>query len=82
MSFHQQQIRRSQDFDYFKENKKFVGGVLRNRIPHDCVSIIIRSEVTGKYLQFEKMQIFDKESIWFKSSKPELILEIKRDNLV
>ena len=82
MSFHKQQIRRSQDFDYLKEKKKFVGGVLRNRIPHDCVSIIIRSEVTGKYLQFEKMKIVDKEAIWFKSANPALILEIKRDNLV
>lgn len=79
---HKQQVRKSEDFDYLKEKKKFVGGVLRNRIPHDCVSIIIRSEVTGKYLQFEKMMINDKNSIWFKSASPALILEIKRDNLV
>ena len=79
---HKQQVRKSEDFDYLKEKKKFVGGVLRNRIPHDCDVIIIRSAKTGKYLQFEKMMINDKNSIWFKSSSPALILEIKRDNLV
>ena len=82
MSSHRQQVRKSQDFDYLKEKKKFVGGVLRNRIPHDCDVIIIRSAKTGKYLQFEKMMINDKNSIWFKSASPVLILEIKRDNLV
>ena len=82
MHHHKQQVRKSEDFDYLKEKKKFVGGVLRNRIPKDCEVIILRSEVTGKYLQFEKMKIIDKESIWFKSADPALVLEIKRDNLV
>ena len=81
--YHKQQIRKSQDFDYLKEKKKFVGGVLRNRIPKDCEIILIRSERTGVYLQFEKMnEVHDRKSIWYKSSKPALVLEIKRDNLV
>lgn len=82
MHYHKQQVRKSEDFDYVKEGLKFVGGVLRNRIPHDCEVILIRSEKTGKYLQFEKMKIVDKEAIWFKSANPALVLEIKRDNLV
>lgn len=82
MSSHKQQVRKSEDFDYVKEGLKFVGGVLRNRIPKDCEVILIRSEKTGVYLKFEKMKIIDKESIWFKSAEPALVLEIKRDNLV
>ena len=77
-----QQIRKSQDFDFYKKKSKFVGGILRNRIPKDCEVILIRSEKTGKYLQFEKMEIVDKDSIWFKSASPALVLEIKRDNRV
>ena len=77
-----QQIRKSQDFDFYKKKSKFVGGVLRNRIPKDCEIILIRSERTGVYLQFEKMQMVDKDSIWYKSASPALVLEIKRDNII
>ncbi len=76
-----QQIRKSEDFEYYKDKSKFVGSVLKNRIPKNCETILIRSEKTKVYLSFE-LYFTDKNSFWFRSSNPDLVLEIKRDNIL
>ena len=71
-----QQVRSTKEFEYLKAEKKFIGSVSKNRIGPKVKRILLHSEKTGRFLQFDKY-FTTKESYWFRNIKSQLIVEIR-----